>query len=206
MNAQPLLARIAAALSKEKLEAILVGNAGAALHGAPVTTLDFDFVFRATPLNLAKLKRVAKSLGAVIMRPYYPVSNLYRLESPEQALQLDFMPRISGVSSFNGLRARATQVTFGTATLQVASLEDIIKSKKAANRGIAPCCPRWRQPLRSRKIRKAPRKSEREAEMPALTAENDRVLEERILALLAKPMNERTHFLRVRIPGVGTCL
>ncbi|MCC6806021.1 MAG: hypothetical protein IT381_01245 [Deltaproteobacteria bacterium] len=134
MNAQPLLARIAAALSAAKLEAILIGNAAAALRGAPVTTLDFDFLFRATPANLAKLKRVAKALDAVIMRPYYPVSNLYRVESPEQGLQIDFMPRISGIRSFNALRAHATTVAFGVSSLQVASLEDIIRSKKAAGR------------------------------------------------------------------------
>jgi hypothetical protein len=48
-----------------------------ALQGAPVTTLDFDFLFRKTPRNLAKLKAVAKSLGAVVMKPYYPASDLY---------------------------------------------------------------------------------------------------------------------------------
>lgn len=134
VNAQPALARITAALVAEKLETILVGNAAAALQGAPVTTLDFDFLFRATPANIAKLKRVAKALDAVIMRPFYPVSNLYRLENPEQGLQLDFMPKISGVRSMASLRSRASVVTFGTAALHVASLEDIIHSKRVANR------------------------------------------------------------------------
>jgi hypothetical protein len=45
-----------AALSAVRLEAILIGNAAAAIQGAPVTTVDFDFMFRATPANLAKLK------------------------------------------------------------------------------------------------------------------------------------------------------
>lgn len=42
----------------------MVGNAAAALHGAPVTTLDIDFMFRKTPLNLRKLKALAKSFNA----------------------------------------------------------------------------------------------------------------------------------------------
>jgi hypothetical protein len=49
MNATPLLSRLLAAFADAGLEAILIGNAAAALHGAPVTTLDFDFFFRDTP-------------------------------------------------------------------------------------------------------------------------------------------------------------
>jgi len=41
MDAEPLLKKIARALLKARLEAIMVGNAAAALQGAaPVTTLD----------------------------------------------------------------------------------------------------------------------------------------------------------------------
>lgn len=65
MNATPLLSRLLAACADERLETILIGNAAAALHGAPVTTLGFDFLFRDTPANLKKLKAVAKALGAV---------------------------------------------------------------------------------------------------------------------------------------------
>ena len=43
MDAAPALEEIAQALTEAKLEAILIGNAGAALQGAPVTTVDFDF-------------------------------------------------------------------------------------------------------------------------------------------------------------------
>lgn len=52
MNASPLLARVVAALNRQKLEAVLIGNVAAAMQGAPVTTLDFDFMFRDTPANL----------------------------------------------------------------------------------------------------------------------------------------------------------
>jgi len=52
MNAAPLLNSVVAALAEVRLEAILIGNAAAAIHGAPVTTLDFDFMFRATTTNI----------------------------------------------------------------------------------------------------------------------------------------------------------
>ncbi len=44
MNAAPLLNSVVAALADVRLEAILIGNAAAAIHGAPVTTVDFDFL------------------------------------------------------------------------------------------------------------------------------------------------------------------
>lgn len=134
MDASPLLVRVLAALHDHKLEAVLIGNAAAAVHGAPVTTLDFDFLFRETTTNLAKLKQVAKACDAMILRPFYPVSKLYRMVNDDLGLQADFMPMIHGIRSFEGVRARATQRMIGGFPLSVASLDDIIASKKAAGR------------------------------------------------------------------------
>jgi len=104
------------------------------LQGAPVTTLDFDFLFRKTPGNLRKLKAVARSLGAVILKPYYPASDLLRLARDEDSLQVDFMVRIHGVRSLASLRSRACRVDFGGHELLVADLADVIRSKRAADR------------------------------------------------------------------------
>ncbi|MFN7813209.1 MAG: hypothetical protein ACK5SI_11180, partial [Planctomycetia bacterium] len=125
MNATPLLGRIADALREQRLEAVLIGNAAAAIHGAPVTTLDFDFMFRSTPQNLRKLKAVARSLDAMILRPYYPVSQLYRVVDDAGGLQADFMPAIHGVRSFEGLRSRSVAREIAGRTILVASLDDI---------------------------------------------------------------------------------
>lgn len=134
MDASPILRDALGALSRARLEAVMIGNAAAALHGAPVTTIDVDFMFRDTPVNLRKLKAVARELGAVIMRPYYPVSKLYRLTNDDRGLQLDFMPAIHGIRSFEGLRSRASRIRIGDEEGWLASLEDIIRSKKSAAR------------------------------------------------------------------------
>ena len=134
MNAEPLLTVIARALTARRLDAVLIGNAAAALQGSPVTTMDFDFMFRKTPTNLAKLKRVADDLGAMVLRPYYPASQLYRMTRDRDGLQIDFMAKISGIRSFESLRGRSSIVTFGAHEIRVASLADIIKSKAAAAR------------------------------------------------------------------------
>lgn len=134
MNAEPLLAEVVRAFDAVRLETVLIGNAAAALQGAPVTTVDFDFMFRKTPRNLAKMKAVARALGSTILRPYYPVSDLYRLTRDDDGLQVDLMAKIHGVRSFAGLRARATAVDVGGVSTLVASLDDIIRSKRAARR------------------------------------------------------------------------
>jgi predicted nucleotidyltransferase len=134
MDASPILRDALGALNRARLEAVMIGNAAAALHGAPVTTIDVDFMFRDTPVNLRKLKTVARELGAVIMRPYYPVSKLYRLTNDDRGLQLDFMPAIHGIRSFEGLRSRASMIRIGNEEGLLASLEDIIRSKKSAAR------------------------------------------------------------------------
>ncbi|MDX2171280.1 MAG: hypothetical protein SF182_29695 [Deltaproteobacteria bacterium] len=134
MNAAPLLHRIAVALAACRLEAVLIGNAAAALQGAPVTTLDFDFLFRTSPTNIRKLKAFADHLHAVILRPYYPASSLFRVVDEDGGLQVDFMTTIHGVRSFAALRARAQRLELDGATLLVASLDDVIRSKRAADR------------------------------------------------------------------------
>src|SRR3972149_2360127 len=95
MDATPYLAEIGRGLRQVGLEAVLIGNAAAALQGAPVTTVDFDFLFRKTPRNLRKLKTLSGALGAIVLRPYYPASDLYRVVR-DDGLQIDFMATIPG--------------------------------------------------------------------------------------------------------------
>jgi hypothetical protein len=134
MDAKPLLGDVARRMREVALEAVLIGNAAAALQGVPLTTVDFDFHFRKTPRNLKKLKALAAGLDAVVMRPYHPVSDLYRIVRDEDGLQLDFLATIHGIRSFEGLRARATTLEIEGTSLLVASLQDVIRSKRAANR------------------------------------------------------------------------
>jgi hypothetical protein len=134
VNAEPLLAEVARQFQAVHLEAVLIGNAAAALQGAPVTTVDFDFLFRRTPHNLTKMKAVAKALGATILRPYYPASDWYRIVRDDDGLQVDLMSAIHGVRSFAGVRDRASSIEVGGVTMLVASLDDIIRSKRAAGR------------------------------------------------------------------------
>jgi predicted nucleotidyltransferase len=133
MDAKPLLVEIGRALEDVGLEAVLIGNAAAALQGVPLTTVDFDFLFRKSPRSVAKLKALAARLGASILRPYYPASDLFRVMR-DDGLQVDFMGTVHGLRSFEGVRDRASRLVIEGVAMTVASLGDIIKSKRAAGR------------------------------------------------------------------------
>ena len=63
--------------------------------------------------NLAKMKALAKALGATILRPYYPAADLYRIVRDDDGLQVDLMVTIHGLRSFAGVRDRATRMEIG---------------------------------------------------------------------------------------------
>lgn len=134
MDATSRLVEIADAFAAAHLEAILIGNAGAALHGAPVTTMDFDYLYRTSPQNTPKLGKVADLLQGAITQPFPSLSSVYRIRRMEPMLQVDLTGTIHGVKSFNSLRSRAARVDLNGRLILVASLADIIKSKKEAGR------------------------------------------------------------------------
>lgn len=137
MDAAPYLVEIADALAEAKLEAILIGNAGAALHGAPVTTVDLDFFYRnvttTASMQDAKVRKVARLLGATVSQPFAGMSSVYRIRREDPELQVDLTGSIHGAKSFNSLRSRCTKADIKGRTILLASLADIIKSKKEAN-------------------------------------------------------------------------
>ena len=186
VNGTPLLTLLVNAMAAEKLEAILIGNAAAAIHGAPVTTLDFDFMFRSTPLNLKKMKALARRLGGVIFRPYSPVSRFYRLVVEDTGLQAYFIPITHVGKSFDHLRSRANKVEIATGESAVADSGLRHVPTKS------PCGIRT--------------KKERRGALAALRNESERELIDMIRRRLALPIEKRMNFLRVRIPGGGSHL
>jgi hypothetical protein len=63
MDARPTLFSLARVLDEQGLEAIMIGNAAAALHGAPVTTLDFEPGRHASETLLSGLRSVSHRTG-----------------------------------------------------------------------------------------------------------------------------------------------
>jgi len=132
-------------------------------------------------------------------------------------LQADFVRVIHGVRSIEGLRSRAIEHTIGTIRVKVASLPDVIASKKAAGRdrdlAFCQCSNRRSKPPNPHldgavpdMPAKKPRSSARRKALDAMRKESDRQFEELIRRRLAMPIEQRMNFLRKRMPGGGSCL
>jgi hypothetical protein len=205
MDAQPELVLLAKALNENRLEAILIGNMAAALHGAPVSTIDIDLYFRKTPANMRKLKQVATAVEAVILRPYYPASAFFRLQRDRDGLQIDFMGQIDGVKSYDSVRGHAASYEIGGQKLLAASLEDIIRSKRAADRGkdLAVIDILEKTEMKKRTPKKQRASDEAGA---ALRLESHRALVDLIRHRLSLPPEKRLNCLRRKIGLRATCL
>ena len=115
-------------------------------------------------------------------------------------MQLDFMSVLHGIKSFENLRSDAVEVDFEGYKLKLASLKKIIQSKKALGR------PKDKAVIDILEKTLDEQKKNKRKQLKALKKENERIVIEQIRRRLALPMNRRTHFLRKRLPGGGSCL
>lgn len=112
----------------------------------------------------------------------------------DSGLQVDMMPAIHGVRSFNSLRSRAEKIRLGGYNLWVASLADGRATKRCWGCSRRHSMKRRKQNSRRKKALASPR------------AESERAELDLIRRRLAMPMEKRMNFLRVRIPGGGSHL
>ena len=177
-----MLARVAQLLDRHGLEAVLIGNAAAALQG--------DFLFRKTPANLKKLKAIASDLGAVILRPYYPVSGLFRIVRDDDGLQFDFYA------------ASPAEI----AKHAVCATTACVRRAPWARLGAKPIPSRAQRAPRQGAVALPKPRATRKTQLEALKKESELALRDQIQRLLALPPERRTHFLRKRIGLRMSCI
>ena len=129
---ESFLSELAEALAAANVQAVFVGNAAAVLRGIPVMTQDVDLMIREHPKLEEKLQKFSKLFGVTLSRPYEPTSRMIR--SAGRAIGVDFIFALSSRKSFESIRSRATKIRVGNRMIWVASLEDVIAAKTAANR------------------------------------------------------------------------
>jgi len=124
---------IANALQRSGLgESVLIGTMAAAVHGARVLTDDFDYLVPPYRDLSKRIQTMATILGASVHPPKRPYGTTMLFVTPSN-MQIDLLVRIDGIRSFRALRTRA-KVYADLGNTPVATLRDVIRSKRAAGR------------------------------------------------------------------------
>ena len=133
-------------LERQGVRYVLIGGVAATIHGSPLITRDTDICPARDATNLAALAVALREMHARIRTGQDPEGvafpcdaaflgqmTLLNLVTAHGDLDLSFVP--SGTGGYDDLRARAVEHDLGDGLrAAVATLEDVIRSKEAANR------------------------------------------------------------------------
>jgi hypothetical protein len=136
---------IFACLDRHGVQYVLIGGLAAVLHGSPLLTIDADICPARDVDNLARLAAALDELDARIRTPdaaegvrfprdaaFLGRVDLLNLVTRAGDLDVAFMP--AGTGGYGDLVVRAVPMIIQKVTVAVAALEDVIRSKEAANR------------------------------------------------------------------------
>jgi len=132
-------------LQNHRVDYIIIGGIAATLHGSNLRTGDLDICPSKETDNLTRLAAALKELGAKIRAvgaPYgIPVSidasfldtlELVNFTTRYGDFDVSFLP--TGTTGFEDLSTGTVEFDLDGLKVPVASLEDVIRSKEAANR------------------------------------------------------------------------
>ena len=134
-----------ASLDRRRVRYVLIGGLAAVLHGSPLPTIDADICPLKDRDNLERLAAALDELDARVRTPdkaegvafprdaaFLMGVELLNLVTRVGDLDLAFIP--AGTNGYADLVVRAVPMTIRRVTVSVAALEDVIRSKEAADR------------------------------------------------------------------------
>ena len=131
------------AFQEAGIDFVVIGGLALRAHGANNFTTDVDFAYAISAENTERLAAFLPSIQARILGR--PVNDHFVI-TPETLQKVrflnlktkfgsvDVMREIPGVDSFEALRERAIPIDLGGFVVPIASLDDLITMKRAANR------------------------------------------------------------------------
>ena len=131
------------ALAQAKVEFVVVGGISAVLHGAPIVTRDIDVCYRRVDENLIRLADALKPFQPRLRDLPEGLPNVFDVHSLRQGTNftltadgqaLDLLGLMSGLGGYDDIIDRAVELDVGDHAVQVLSLEDLIRTKRAAGR------------------------------------------------------------------------
>lgn len=139
------LARLFTTLQRHNVVYVLIGGLAALYHGSPFPTEDADIVPADDVDNLGRLAEALRELNPRIRTESVAEGLPFRCDGPTLATaqmwnlitdagDLDLAFRPSGTAGYPDLHRDAVDADLYDATVEVASLADVIRSKQAANR------------------------------------------------------------------------
>ncbi|MGH9034453.1 MAG: nucleotidyltransferase domain-containing protein [Acidimicrobiia bacterium] len=138
--------RIVEVLNRHQVAYVVIGAYAAQLHGAPIRkTEDIDVTPSRARQNLDRLSQALKELGARVRTVGVPgglafdhdgaslgQTLMWNLTCAHGDFDISFQP--SGTEGFDDLARDAVTRSVGDVPARVASLDDVIRSKRAAGR------------------------------------------------------------------------
>ena len=135
--------RLLVALAEANVEFVVVGGISAVMNGAPIITRDIDVCYRRVDANLIRLADALKPFQPKLRELPDGVPNLFDVHSlrlgsnftliaDNQAL--DLLGVMSGIGGYDEIIGRAIEMDVAGHLVKVLSLEDLIRTKRAAGR------------------------------------------------------------------------
>jgi hypothetical protein len=130
-------------LHRHGVRFVVIGGIGARLHGSPTVTRDTDICYERSPENLERLAEALEDLGARLRGVDEDVPFLLDAKTlgagdhftfRTRAGDFDVLGTPAGVHGFDELAERATPFDIDGITVLVASIDDLIRMKRAAGR------------------------------------------------------------------------
>lgn len=137
--------RILYALADHGVRYVLIGGMAGTAHGSPAITDDLDICYERSETNLERLAEALRELGARLRGRGVPEDVPFQLDA--RTLQkgdaftfvtehgeVDVMATPAGTSGYEELAADAVPMRFELVEVQVASIDALIRMKRAAGR------------------------------------------------------------------------
>jgi hypothetical protein len=135
--------RVFRTLDRHGVLFVLIGGLGARLHGSPTVTNDTDICYERSPENLGRLAAALRQLGAKLRGA--PEDVPFQLDAATLAAgdhftfttkagNLDCLGVPAGVGGFDELQREANSFDVDGLKVDVASIDDLIRMKRAAGR------------------------------------------------------------------------
>jgi hypothetical protein len=132
-------------LSTHGVDYVLVGGLAGVVHGSPAMTNDADIVPRRTAANLASLAAALRDLEARLRVADQPegvdfdphpalLDSMAMLNMTTRCGDLDLTFTPAALTDYDALLASSVEFELGGCRVKVPALNDIIRSKEAANR------------------------------------------------------------------------